>query len=136
MGHRLRLDLDRSTRGESRSLTMTVRSAANLRRAALPVATLCRPDSKNAKTGLKLGQIEPRKKAGKRLRQFCRQDCRMALRLLFPAKVLMGGGSWLRNTGRGLQSGLRRSRSFNSRQSPVAHDDGLRRGEFAPRDLI
>jgi hypothetical protein len=29
-----------------------------LRRAALPVATLCRPDSKNEKTRLKLGQIE------------------------------------------------------------------------------
>jgi len=42
-------------------------------------------------------------------------------------------GLWLRDAGRGLQSGLRQFGSFDSRLSPLAHDDSLRRGEFAPR---
>jgi len=46
------------------------------------------------------------------------------------------GLSRLKAQAEGRKRGLRQSRSFDSRQLPVAHDDGLRRGEFTPRGLF
>ena len=47
-----------------------------------------------------------------------------------------GGSGGLRDAGRGLQSGLRRFRSFDSRQPPVAHDDSLMRGDCCAARLL
>ena len=70
---------------------------------------------------------------------------------LLSTKRLGGWGRWLRDAGRRTQSGLRRLRSFDSRLphpskrkarlpgapiAPLAHDDNLRRGDFAPRGLF
>jgi len=48
-------------------------------RSFLCVATLCRPDSKNEKTRLKLTAIEALKNGKKGLRPFGRQDCRIGV---------------------------------------------------------
>jgi hypothetical protein len=54
---------------------------------------------------------------------------------LFATKRLCPVGVWLKDAGRGLQSGLRRFGSFTPGK-PLVQDDVLKRGEFAPRGFV
>jgi hypothetical protein len=60
--------------------------------------------------------------------------------LLFATRVEKEGWGWevwLKDAGRGTQSGLRQFRSFiRGKSRPLFQDDRLRRGDFAPRSLL
>ena len=77
------------------------------------LTTLCRPNSRNKKTTVKLGPDWTVGKPEKEESTSFRQAFRIEVWLLFATKRLWGVGIWLRDAGRRLQSGLRRFRSFD-----------------------
>jgi len=79
----------------------SAQQSAKAPRGFLAVTTLCRPNSKNGKIGLKIGSDSTAEKREKRLRQLGRQYCRIGVGPLFSIKRLWGVGLWLRDTGRG-----------------------------------
>ena len=79
------------------------------------LATLCRPNSKNEKEGLKLSLIGRLKSTKKDLDRSVTARSKGTLAFVFNKALWGGGGRGLKDAGRRLQSGLRRFGSFDSR---------------------
>jgi hypothetical protein len=88
---------------EMRKVFENKHSAVSIQPNMKAFATLCRLDSKNGKSRLKLSRLGLLKKHEKWLRPSGRPLGRIGVELLFSTKRLWGVGRWLRDAGRGLQ---------------------------------
>ena len=88
------------------------------------VATLCRPNSKNRKTGLKLNWIEVLKNGKRGFDRSVDRSVELGFGFCFQQSGYGGWGPWLRNAGRGLRN--RRNRRNRTRSgskiSPLISD--------------
>jgi hypothetical protein len=96
------------------------------------LATLCRPNSKNEKEGLKLSLIGRLKSTKKDLDRSVTARSKGTLAFVFN-KALWGVGAWAE--GRRQKAAKWASPIWIVRlpAAPLAHDDRLRRGEIPPR---
>jgi len=67
------------------------------------VTTLCRPNSENEKTRLKLGQIGPLKNTKKGFDRSVDRSVELGLGFCYQQSVYGGWGHWVRDAGRGTQ---------------------------------
>src|SRR5215472_11845929 len=112
---------------------MTVCSAAVVAPRGFGAATLCRPDSKNEKTRLKLSLIEALKNGKKALRPVGHRSVELGFGFCFQQNAYGGVGLWLRDAGRGpwrAKRAYRRNRrdrrhrrNRKSKTSPRIHTD-------------
>ena len=92
-------------------------------RATFRLATLCRPNSENEKTGLKLGQFRRLKSVEKDLDRSVDRSVELHLGFCLQQNAYGGWGPWLRDASRGSQGELRRHRARSENPESLTTKD-------------
>jgi hypothetical protein len=88
-------------RGRYKQSALSVQPKQDIQ-ASHRIATLCRPNSRNEKTRLKLGRVGRLKNTKKELRPVGDRSVEWHFGFCFQQNVYGGVGLWLRDAGRGL----------------------------------